>query len=518
MTDRPTQLVGSLHGSLYLMLIAWLALLDRVTSVTLPYYFINSNQSFPAHIMGQAVMKNSGGQYQQLVVNNFVVYIVKMNKLNDSTIGEHIGFDPIPKKELCIDDGTGGCSLGAMAASNEHGVVLIGSADYGGTGTPPKILEYTISDGSFNQVSATGFGNINFIEWIPGTELFVIPSSNDSGFALWLWKPAGLSYLEQEFQNGFKYTSALCFRENSCLLEFRDLSTKTSTFTFIDPVATDPGFQHALTITWTGIDPVSVKRLTALNLFAVANGSQWITFYSMNAPFDVKAVVTAGGEPVKAIETACDIELECVLYAVTEKYLFTFDGKFMSTQDGKDVQPLLATYWIPPATARVISLQATPDGKALGMVNYKSSVVNYLLAFDCFYTCQTCSGRGPYGCKDCQSGLVPDASGICLLPTVCHDRCLTCFGPTENDCFDCKPGHWHLDRSGILGDYYCKDCDGSCATCVGPSADQCTSCVDLDLRVTSIAGSACIACDYKGSYFSDGTNCDQCDSTICKLC
>src|SRR3990167_7351046 len=70
MTDRPTQLVGSLHGSLYLMLIAWLALLDRVTSVTLPYFFTYDSynaSSVIVEIRSQAILTNPTGPYHHLI-------------------------------------------------------------------------------------------------------------------------------------------------------------------------------------------------------------------------------------------------------------------------------------------------------------------------------------------------------------------------------------------------------------------------------------------------------------------
>ena len=68
-TDRRTQLVGSLHGSLYLMLIAWLALLDRVTSVTLPYYFRWSGMLNYGNVVSQALITNTNGTYHQLIVS-----------------------------------------------------------------------------------------------------------------------------------------------------------------------------------------------------------------------------------------------------------------------------------------------------------------------------------------------------------------------------------------------------------------------------------------------------------------
>jgi len=98
--------------------------------------------------------------------------------------------------------------------------------------------------------------------------------------------------------------------------------------------------------------------------------------------------------------------------------------------------------------------------------------------YDCYPTCDTCSGTGYNECETCAYGyylLDEDSEG--------YGECFPCPDSGVLDCEDddydmhyaCAAGYY-LDVS--TSTYTCTECDKSCRTCNSSGPDSCTTCWD----------------------------------------
>src|SRR3990167_3900777 len=277
MTDRPTQLVGSLHGSLYLMLIAWLALLDRVTSVTLPYYFTYTTSWTNIQITTQAVFRSTmrPNSCMQVRVSQNAEIMLAEHRAIYGTDYEGVELSNLitlgymcPTTDTTCTAGTG------IYHHSELQIILMGTVTM--SGNPPTLWVFNIPDETLTQFSATGFGNINFIEWIPGTTRFILPGPNSTGITVWNYEIVNGTkqiQLVNTIASVNQYYAPMCINSTACILQTNNGTSSVSLW-LVDLEQSLEDLLVSVLLASSDCTKLSLKRLTALNLFAVANGSQ----------------------------------------------------------------------------------------------------------------------------------------------------------------------------------------------------------------------------------------------------
>ena len=320
MTDRPTQLVGSLHGSLYLMLIAWLALLHPITSVTLPYYLIYNNSfAWPSYAKTQALITNTNGTYHQLIaLATGQIRHFSPKRFNTTSSPNNMTSSSTGRVDYMCPTTDTTCTAGTGSYSHP----TLNGAFFGtaSTAAPPKLSFYYQPTAVFYNITTTGFGNVEFIEFVPGTNRIVLPGADEKGISTYDVSAALPPVLTAVIQSPstYSYSSVLCLNSSACLAAV--LNTSTTQSLWIENPAISTPAQFVMTIPTTATySPFSMKRLTALNLFAVANGSQWITFYSMSDPTLVygRTKTSSISYKIEMLTTYCDTTSACLVYGIT---------------------------------------------------------------------------------------------------------------------------------------------------------------------------------------------------------
>ena len=264
MTDRPTQLVGSLHGSLYLMLIAWLALLDRVTSVTLPYYLdygITYNSVSVAKT--QALITNTNGTYHQLIaLANGQIRDFDPKQTNTTSNPNDIISSSTGRVDYMCPTTDTTCTAGT--GSYYH--PTLNGAFFGTSSTSalPKLSFYHQVTTSFYNISRTGFGNVDFIDFVPGTNRIVLPGSNEKGILTYDVSAALPPVLTTVIQSPSTniYSSAMCLNASACLVNV--LNTSTTHSIWIENPAVATTAQFLMTIHHSNLQPLQYEETNCL--------------------------------------------------------------------------------------------------------------------------------------------------------------------------------------------------------------------------------------------------------------
>src|SRR3990167_6797791 len=182
----------------------------------------------------------------------------------------------------------------------------------------PRISSYHIPTDTFTTHTTSGFGNVVFIELLPwDLNQVLLLGSNNQGVGLWNMSDSSFVQINATSSNVTRsYFTALCLDASKCLLEARD---GFSHYIYShDPSALDTSAGTLLfTVSYSsGRNNFTMRRLTAINAYVIANSSAWISIYDATNPSQrLLTFPTKTGYDTYSAGVWCPNVTDCTVYS-----------------------------------------------------------------------------------------------------------------------------------------------------------------------------------------------------------